>query len=152
MDQAFAEKVTIETGPFSSAEFKFGKETGIQIREKSVVELVKEADVWKPKVLQGAVLNIVEKGYKYKLATLAGVIAVRGTIFYTNVLNENETYICACNGSIDINVGETTLKSVSAPHHNAHILGKDNQLTPSEMAYHTDLEIFDVMYRLSQAK
>lgn len=154
LNQILHNRDIIKTGEESSAEILLGKQTGVQIRSNSLAVLVIEKDGWEIDTKKGAVLSLVDKGKHYRVKSPSAVAAVRGTIFYTNAYSDSAIYVCTCNGSVDIQFnGET--KSVSAAHHQGFSVVKDAEnahLLTSGMKEHTDLEIFDFMYRLDQAQ
>lgn len=111
-----------------------------------------------------AVLNITEsaKTIEMKTGTFAGVFAklsalggnqnlqvrtptafggVRGTTFFVKVLDQNDTYICACHGVVDMqNATDTVSKVIRAPKHEAFDFKKTDSgitMSPGGMLYHT---------------
>ena len=130
---------------------RLGKHSGTQIREKSKVEIANDNSSWGIIVHQGAVLNLVKPGTNFNVKGPAAVIAVRGTIFYTNIYEDSTQYICTCNGSIAILDDANINKTVSASHHEGYtaaLSDKGQTLEPTPMKEHTDLEIFEFMYRI----
>ena len=154
LNQILNNRDIIKTGEESSAEILIGKQTGAQIRANSLAVLVIENNTWEIDTKQGAVLSLVEKGKRYRVKSPSAVAAVRGTIFYTNAYADSSFYVCTCNGSVDIQFEDVT-KSVSAAHHKGYSVVQDDSdkhLLSAGMKEHTDLEIFDFMYRLDQAQ
>ncbi len=115
-----------------------------------------------------AVLNISEnaKTIDMKTGTFAGVFAklsalggtqnllvrtptatggIRGTTFFVKVLDQNDSYICACHGVVDMtNATDTKTMDVRAPHHQAFVFKKTDSgitVTPGGMEYHTDADL-----------
>ncbi|MCB9057917.1 MAG: FecR domain-containing protein [Calditrichae bacterium] len=144
----------IKTGHESYVEVKFGKQSGFRIREESEV-LIHLKDAFSLDVKKGKVLNILEKKSRYSVRTPAAVAAVRGTIFFVAAMNADSSYFCACNGTISIeNLDGTSLKQLSSSHHQANFCEENNgnpALSEAGMFEHTDLEIFEFMYRLDNA-
>ena len=133
------------------AEVRLGKHSGTQIRENGKVEIAASEAGWDVIAHQGAVLNLVKPGTKFNLKGPSAVIAIRGTIFYVNTYKESTQYICTCNGKIDILDDTNVNKTVSASHHEsytANVADIGQSLEPTPMKEHTDLEIFEFMYRI----
>lgn len=144
----------VETGVESYLEAKFGKQSAFRVREESRV-VFNIADQVTLTVEKGKVLNILEKRSRYLVRTPSAVAAVRGTIFFVNVLDDNKTYFCACNGSIAIEDDhQKELTTLSGAHHKPSYCERDGEtlsMADAGMADHDDLEIFDFMYRMDQA-
>lgn len=144
----------LETSSKSYIEAYFGKQSAVRVREESRV-VFNISDEIVIDVQKGKVLNILEKKSKYSVRTPSAVAAIRGTIFFANVLDEKRTYFCACNGTISLEDSQQNqLTQLSSSHHMPNITELDNGevgLSAAEMMDHTDLEIFEFMYRLDQA-
>lgn len=144
----------VETGSKSYLEAYFGRQSAVRVREESKV-VFNIGDNIVLDVQKGTVLNILEKKSSYVVNTPTAVAAIRGTIFFANVLDENNTYFCACNGTITIedNTGNP-LNQLSSSHHMPNIYNLKNgevAILEAGMQDHTDLEIFEFMYRLDLA-
>lgn len=144
----------IETGKESSLEVKFGRQSAFRVREESQVVYNFDKAI-NLNIIQGKVLNILEKDSNYKVRTPTAVAAVRGTIFFTSVIDANKSYFCACNGTIAIeDEKQTMLTSLSSAHHQSNFSERSNdqlQMNTASMMQHDDLEIFEFMYRLDNA-
>ncbi|MEJ2544338.1 MAG: FecR domain-containing protein [Calditrichaceae bacterium] len=141
----------ITTGVNSVAEIKFGKHSGTQIRENSRVKVKLDQEKWDVIAYQGAVLNVIEPGSNFKLRGPSSVIAIRGTIFYVHSYDDSTQYICTCNGIIDIEDNQQVNKTVAASHHEGYNVVKSDTgqtFTSESMKEHSDLEIFEFMYRI----
>jgi len=142
----------IKTGDKAILETRFGKQSGFRVRENS--ELVyNEGERILLDVKQGTVMSIIEKNRPYSVRTPSAVAAVRGTIFFVDVLSPDSTYSCACNGTIEVqDHNNQLLKQLSSAHHHPAICeGDDYNMIDAGMQAHSDLEIFDFMYRLDNA-
>jgi hypothetical protein len=143
----------VETGNESYLEAKFGKQSAFRIREVSRV-VFNIADHISLSVEKGKVLNILEKKSRYEVRTPSAVAAVRGTIFFVSVIDDNKTYFCACNGTIAIEDDQQKdLASLSSSHHKPNYCERDGDnlsMADAEMLDHDDLEIFGLMYRMGQ--
>jgi hypothetical protein len=155
LNQEIKSETTIETGDQSRAEIRIGTGSGIQVRQNSNVKLIKDQDQWKTEVTEGAVLNLFRPGSRYQLRGPAGVIAIRGTIFYVHCYNDSTQYVCTCNGTVGIDSEGMELQEVSASHHKPYtIISSDENahLEAAEMKEHNDVEIFDFMYRIERER
>ena len=145
----------VTTGKESIAEIKIGKSSGIQIRENSRAELMNTKKSWEVLSHKGAILSLLQKGTHYRIKSPSAVMAVRGTIFYIHTYEDSSEYICTCNGTVDIMHNESITKTVSASHHEGYTASKTEtgqDLEEAPMKEHTDLEIFEFMYRLEQSE
>ncbi|MEJ2053085.1 MAG: FecR domain-containing protein [Calditrichaceae bacterium] len=144
----------ISTGDNSMIEIRMGKYSGSQIRENSRVRIIMDKSGWNIHSYRGAALSLIQPGTNFKIEGPSSVIAVRGTIFYVHSYDDSSQYICTCNGTVDI-LNDTTLnKTVSAYHHEGYVATRSDGsqiLEAAPMKEHTDLEIFDFMYRLERA-
>jgi hypothetical protein len=141
----------VETGAESYLEANFGKQSAFRIREDSRVA-INLTDQLSLDVQKGKVLNILEKRSSYLVRTPAAVAAVRGTIFFVNVVDDDNSYFCACNGTISIeDFNKHELTRLSSGHHQPAVFNKQNIMNEAGMADHDDLEIFEFMYRLDNA-
>lgn len=144
----------VETGEQSYLEAWFGKQSAFRVREDSRV-VFNISDQVTPEVQKGKIMSILEKKSNYQVRTPAAVAAVRGTIFFVSVLSNEQTYFCACNGSVAIEDDQhKELTLLSSSHHQPGICAEeDGELTiqDAQMADHDDLEIFNFMYRMDQA-
>jgi hypothetical protein len=92
-------------------------------------------------------------GSSYQLEGPAALIAIRGAIFYAHCYEDGSQYICTCNGTLDISSEGKELREVSAFHHEPYTVlpgGEQDHMQPAEMKEHTDLEIFEFMYRIEK--
>lgn len=94
--------------------------------------------------LAGVTRKIFTKEGKFYIKTPMVTAAVRGTSFCLKVENNNSTYFCVCNGSIELR-GEKSTKTekVVASHHSARrfLKDKNNALIEDNnpgLLYHND--------------
>ena len=144
----------VETGAQSFLEAKFQKQSAFRIRENSRVVFNIDKSITLS-VEKGKVLNILEKRSQYLVRTPSAVAAVRGTIFFVSVIDDNKTYFCACNGTIAIeNDQQKLLTTLTSSHHKPNYCERDGDnltMEDAEMLDHDDIEIFELMYRMDQA-
>jgi ferric-dicitrate binding protein FerR (iron transport regulator) len=143
----------VETGPGSIAEVRFGHETGLRIRENSRVKIDRPASAYRILLAHGALLSLVKHKTDFQVQTPIATAGTRGTIFFVHVSDDTTAYICTCNGKLELQDGDRTLKKVSAAHHESYgIHGRPGSLSvePQGMLNHTDAELFEQRYRLEQ--
>ena len=145
--------VTVETGAASVAEVRYGHETGLRIRENSRVKIDRPASAYRILLAHGALLSMVKHRTDFEVQTPITAAGVRGTFFFVQAPDDTTTYVCACNGTVELRDGKKMLKKVSAAHHEPYRLhGRPGQVViePQGMLDHTDKEIFEQRYRLEQ--
>jgi ferric-dicitrate binding protein FerR (iron transport regulator) len=148
-----ARGATLETGPESVAEVRFGHETGLRIREKSRVKIDRPASAYRILLAHGTLLSLVKHKTEFEVQTPIATAGTRGTVFFVHVPDDTTAYICTCNGRLELRDGGKPLKTVSAAHHEPyrfHGRPGDLRVEPQGMLDHTDLEIFEQRYRLEQ--
>ena len=145
--------VTVETGAASVAEVRYGHETGLRIREDSRVKIDRPASAYRILLAHGALLSMVKHRTDFEVQTPITAAGVRGTFFFVQVPDDTTTYVCACNGTVELRDGKRMLKKVSAAHHEpCRLHGRPGQVViePQGMLDHTDKEIFEQRYRLEE--
>lgn len=144
---------TVETGEASIAEVRYGRETGLRIREKSRVRIDRPGAAYRILLAHGALLSIVKHRADFEVQTPVTTAGVRGTFFFVQVPDDTTAYICVCNGRVELRDGEKVLRRVSAAHHEAcGLRGRPGgvALAPAGMVNHTDTEIFEQRFRLEE--
>jgi hypothetical protein len=120
---ALSESAVIETKAASTVAITLFRGAVTQVRELTRVELGKNADFeqqkkkeWSLKLLAGAVWSFLPKGSSYEVSTQNAVAGARGTVYYVQATTADDTYICDCDGDIEVNVAgkKKALKSKMA--------------------------------------
>ncbi|MBU3917719.1 hypothetical protein KKA14_19500, partial [bacterium] len=104
----------------------------------------------------------------YLIRNSSAVIGIKGTVFYTQVLSEEDKeegripqeasdYFCLCDGDIDFLTKEfDTLKSEKATYHNGFFLlsnqGEINFKKADFLLNHSDSEIIDLIKNMKGEK
>ena len=83
---------------------------------------------------------------RFSVATPIAVAAVRGTEFFVEAREDGRTYLCLCEGRIDVTgvPGVSYHKALQATHHSGFIYsrhGKELDRNPWHMEHHSDAEI-----------
>ena len=79
---------------------------------------------------------------RYKIATSVAVAGVRGTAFFVKAEDSTNTYVCVCNGEIELtNTTDSNKIIIAEKHHQAVRFTRKKEktiLSPAEMLYHSD--------------
>ena len=150
----------IITGKKSSCEVIFKEKNIIHIGENSNADLNITEKLKKIKLNSGFLINILKNLEKlansmlksYTVETSTAVAGVRGTSFFVKVEDPNNTYICDCNGIVEVqNIKGSEKQTVKASHHQAVRLtktDKDILVKPAPMLYHTDKDLEDLASKI----
>ena len=138
----------VTTGPESYCEIVFDRKNVFRIQESTIAE-IKLAPV-NPEITikKGAFAALFNKlealtsDEPFKVRTQTATAGVRGTAFYVKVLDDNNTYICICNGELDVEVpGAKDSELIAAGHHNSYYYRNIDgviKTEPAPMLYHDD--------------
>ena len=138
----------IVTGEFSYCEVVFESGNVFKVMESTIAEI--KIDTSNPEIFIkqgafGAVFNKLARLTKdeyFKVRTESVAAGVRGTSFFVKVVDADNTYVCACNGSLSLTdpSGSETVALESA-HHKAVFFKNSGDKTVVESApllYHND--------------
>lgn len=129
VDMPITPTSVIATGKDSRMTFTLNPGSLIQVRPNSKVELGKsERKETSVKLTLGAIWSFLPKGSNYEVVGPNAVAGARGTIFYVEATKPTETYVCDCDGEIELTSGKTTktLKS-EMKHVGANVKGADKK-------------------------
>jgi hypothetical protein len=91
---------------------------------------------------------------RFTIRTSTAVAGVRGTCFFIDVEDENNTYICACNGAIHLegDGGQFTQNLASSHHREVRVsrTATGISVNAAPMAYHTDGDVEAVAARIGE--
>jgi hypothetical protein len=92
---------------------------------------------------------------RFSIRTSTATAGVRGTCFFVRVEDENNTYICACNGALHLegDAGQFTQNLASSHHREVRVTRSSTgvSLTAAPMLYHTDADVESVAARISES-
>ncbi len=159
-------KVGTEVGPTSSLEtgkkgyavLTIGGKSVIEIRAKTKLSLgkSKSAEI-SLELLLGAVWSFIDEGTKYEVVTNNGTAGVRGTVFFVQTKNKKKSYICACQGSMQITAknGKSFDEVITSPSndHKAFTVvskKKKQKVKKTKRKFHTDDEKMALMGIIDQ--
>jgi len=136
---------TIKTGENSYCEVVFGQSNVFKLDENTITQINwTQSDI---KIQAGAISAVFTKLNKFlndekdfTISTPTIVAGVRGTVFYLKVEDQKNTYLCICNGKLNIGNAEDEM-DISSGHHQAFRFTLNNKIvttSSAEMLYHTD--------------
>ena len=105
----------------------------------------------------GAIANVLKKLTKtdkslFRIKTPTALAAIRGTSFFVKVEDQAKTYICDCNGVIQVSdISGDNSRAVEASHHKGMRIvktGSGFKLHDAGMLYHTDADIEDIAEKI----
>ncbi len=141
----------VKTGADAYCEIVFNSKNIFRITESTVVEI--KLSVKNPEITveQGAVAALFDKldaftgGNPFNIKTRTAVASVRGTAFFIKVESPESTYVCICNGKIDVAEPDGKRPAVySSGHHKAvyyRTVDGRTEVTKAPMLYHSDEEM-----------
>ncbi len=147
----------LTTGPNSKIDIVFQEKNIVRIGADSLVTL----DFLNNKAtIQKGSFAAVLKGLKanqestFHIQTPVTAAAVRGTSLFTEVLDQDRTYFCDCNGVIEVEGKNGEGKQLlQASHHKALLFhNKDGavNISPSTLLNHTDEQLEELAQKIGQ--
>ncbi len=141
----------IVTFPGSLVDIEFNTRNAIRLSEDTTF-------VFNPRNLQtgselrkGALTLVLKRistgqsGPAFLIRTPSAVAGVRGTSFFMKVESPTSTYVCACNGVVQVLGSDgSLLKELAGSHHNGariQAAGGAPRLTEAPLLYHTDADL-----------
>ena len=139
----------ITTGDRSVAEVILADRSIMRIRENTQMEFSEFGSEVRANLFVGRILSKIRKmGKGFMISTPTIVASVSGTVFFTEATPDpSHTYLCACNGSVDVFSeygAEEKTGNVTGTHHTAFkIFEKEGQHSMERdiMKNHDDEEI-----------
>jgi hypothetical protein len=91
---------------------------------------------------------------RFRIKTSNAVAGVRGTCFFVSVEDENNTFICCCNGVLRLqDAGGDILRNLAGSHHQEVRVTRTAQgisAAPAPMLYHTDADVEAIASRIGE--
>jgi len=138
----------VTTTAGSSAEIQFNGRNAIRLSENTTFVFNPRNLQTGSELRQGGLafvlkgLSAVTAGQSFLVRTPSAVAGVRGTSFFMQVESPTSTYVCACNGDVQVlDVSGRVAKELAASHHKAVRIsdaGSGPQMTDAPRLYHTD--------------
>jgi len=142
----------VTTGPGSVCQIVFNTKNIIHMAEGTVLRFDPKALSRGATLQKGAIAMVLRNlqalqgnELRFGIRTSTAVAGVRGTCFFVAVEDENNTYICSCNGAIHIEGdGGQFTQNIAAPHHREVRItrtGTSISVTAASLLYHTDGDV-----------
>lgn len=136
---------TLQTGEASFCEVIFEDANIFRLDELTITRINwSQSDIVLKQGGISAVFNKLDKLIRemqdFTISSPTTVAGVRGTVFYARVEDPDNTYVCICNGELDMEYGEKSL-GIAANHHKAYRFTNSNgkvTWTDAPMLYHDD--------------
>jgi hypothetical protein len=143
----------VRTGADSEAEIEIRDYAIFHIKESSTVRVDNMFIKPRVDVKKGWFLAIIKRETQFEVGTPLVLAGVRGTVLFVNVLNDEEEYICDCNGKIDLEESGQVVKKIAAKYHMAYTLRRTSgelEIKRAKLLYHTDDDILKMSDRFSR--
>jgi hypothetical protein len=140
---------SVQTGEDSLCIILFAGKNIFRIQEQSIAIIEIDESMGSIDLKQGGLAAVFSKlqtlsssGGTFRIQTPTAVAGVRGTAFYVQVEDENNTYICTCNGRLGIqDVEQSNSRSVRSDYHAAYRFSRNGEgirLSSASLLYHSD--------------
>ena len=125
----------IQTGAGASVEIVFSGQNIFRLGENTVAILRIDGDIRRVDLRRGIFFAVLDRlqtigsdrNAQFQLRTPTAVGGVRGTTFYAQVIDRDNTYVCTCNGVLHIEDSEGAyLREVTASEHAAYMFTRDS--------------------------
>jgi hypothetical protein len=145
----------VKTGDNSEAEIEIRDYAVFHIKENSTVLIEDILSSPRVEVKKGWFLAIIKRETQFEVGTPLVLAGVRGTVLFVNVLNDEEAYLCDCNGKVDLEDNATgdVVQNVVASYHKAFTLKKRGgglDITRAKLLYHKDSDILQMADRFNR--
>ena len=154
---------TIETAPDAVCQVVFNRKNIVHVAGGTVL-------TFDPKVLsQGATLQkgaiamvlrnlgkVVGKPdeLRFRITTSNAVAGVRGTCFFVKIEDDDNTFICCCNGSLHLdNAAGDSLRNLAGSHHQEVRVSRSAtgvSVASAPLIYHTDGDVEAIAARIGE--
>jgi len=145
----------VKTGDNSEAEIEIRDYAVFHIKENSTVLLEDVLLSPRVEVKKGWFLAIIKRETQFDVGTPLVLAGVRGTVLFVNVLNDEEAYLCDCNGKVDL--GDTAtgdaVQNIISGYHKAFTLrrrGGGLDIKSAKLLYHNDSAILQMSDRFNR--
>ena len=138
----------VETGEASYCEIVFDQKNIFRVMESTIAE-VRLAPA-NPEILikKGSFaaffskLAILTREEPLRVRTQTAIAGVRGTAFFVKIVDDDTTYVCICNGELDMEYPDgSDAGAISSGHHKAYYYrrsGDDVRIESAPLLYHDD--------------
>lgn len=150
----------IKTEPGAYCEIVFDNNNIFKIMESTIAEIKLSVESPEIKIEQGAFAALFTKltaftsDEPFKVRTQTTLAGVRGTAFFVKVDDPDTTYICICNGELELTEPDgSNLSDFASGHHKAAWYKKvDGKIVVSSapLIYHTDKDMEALAERIDK--
>jgi hypothetical protein len=157
--EALGAVTLVETGPGASCEIVFDKKNAVRVSQNAEASLDFSGIVKEVTLKKGGLTSVLRKLGKvagkdtFRVLTATAVAGVRGTSFCAWV-DENTTYVCACNGTVrTIDAKGSNEQLLSAAHHTAREYTRNGEaigLTQAGVEHHSDASVESLAARIGE--
>lgn len=159
INQRLTNNNVIRTGTKSSCDIVFGGRNIIRLGENTELVFTYKPSDLRLKLNTGEISSVLKDLAKaldlrksFMVETPTAVIGVRGTVFFVRSENLQNTYICACNGTIETdNIIFSDKKQLQSNHHLAIRISREGETFSRIVApllYHNDITMQAVADRI----
>ena len=141
----------VKTSAASLADIDFNLRNAIRLSENTTFVFNPDNLRTGSELRQGTLTLVLKKlsasvtGPAFLVRTPSAVAGVRGTSFFVKVESATSTYVCACNGVVQVlESGGKLARELVASHHKAVRISSEGsaaQITDAPMLYHTDEDL-----------
>ena len=141
----------VATSAQSLVDIEFSTRNAIRLSENTTLVFNPRNLQTGSELRQGALTLVLKRlalgasGANFLVKTPSAVAGVRGTSFFMKVESPTSTYVCACNGVVQVLGSDGQLaKELVASHHKAVRIdtsGSEPRIADAPMLYHTDADL-----------
>jgi ferric-dicitrate binding protein FerR (iron transport regulator) len=145
----------ISTGPDSEADVEIRDVSIFHIKEDTQVKMENLTATPSLRVTRGWFLTIVKRKTPFNVETPTVLAGVRGTVFFFRIYDEERTYLCDCNGTIELyeTGGGRELRRIRSVYHTAFMISRADgevQIERSPLLFHEDQDILRMSDRFAR--
>jgi hypothetical protein len=154
---------TISTGSDGLCEVVFNKKNIIHITGGTILTFDPEVLSKGATLRRGAIAMVLRNlgpfasnpgELRFRISTSTVVAGVRGTCFFVKVEDDNNTYVCCCNGSLHIEgaSGEFTQNIAGSHHREVRVSRSVGGLSvaAAPLLYHTDADVEAIAEKIGE--
>ena len=146
----------IRTGDNSFCEIVFSSLNVFQLEENTLTQIDwAKSDINLQKGTLSAVFTKLDKFLNddkdFTISTPSVTAGVRGTVFFVKVEDEQNTYLCICNGELNVQT-TNSVNNIASAHHEAYRFTREGDSTRTNeapMIYHDDEKMNAVAKRIN---
>ncbi len=149
----------ISTGTDSYCEIIFNTKNIFRVMESTVTSVNLSAESPEIAIRQGAIAAVFNKldrltREKIRISTPAAAAGIRGTVFFVKSIDQNNSYVCACNGDLSVSDNnQAMVRELSSKHHAALYFikeGGETQITSAPLLFHSDALMEEIAEKIDE--